>query len=154
MYRQGFKTTLSVGERMLTAVRERSHLHTRNVRPFSNTSRLSSREEDLRHIAQHTKPNALDFKLLIWTKMYKTRAEIPESIPLTQIKRAREIGRIVVGTSITLGFLIGIPLMMMWGRHSKKSGDSIAKRRREWIRNLQRQKKKEHAAAASAENGD
>ena len=73
---------------------------------------------------------------------------------LTQIKRAREIGRIVVGTSITLGFLLGIPLMMMWGRHSKKSGDSIAKRRREWIRNLQRQKKKEQAAVASAKNGD
>jgi len=69
---------------------------------------------------------------------------------LTQIKRAREIGRIVIGTSITLGFIIGIPFMMMWGRHSKSSGDSIAKRRKEWIRNLQRQKKKEQEAAVAA----
>lgn len=82
--------------------------------------------------------------------MYKRRADIPESIPLTQIKRAREIGRIVIGTSITLGFIIGIPFMMMWGRHSKSSGDSIAKRRKEWIRNLQRQKKKEQEAAVAA----
>ena len=69
---------------------------------------------------------------------------------LTQIKRAREIGRIVVGSAITLGFVIGIPLMMEWGRRSKSSGDSIAKRRKEWIRKLQKQRKRERESEAAA----
>ena len=74
---------------------------------------------------------------------------------LTQIKRAREIGRIVVGTGITLGFLFGIPVMMAWGRQSRSSGDSIAKRRKEWIRKLQRERRKEKdIEAASARDAD
>ena len=75
---------------------------------------------------------------------------------LTQIKRAREIGRIVLGTVITLGYFFSIFVMMASGRQSRSSGDSIAKRRKEWIRKLQqeRRKEKEMEAAAAARDAD
>jgi len=49
MYRQSFKATFSLGERISAALRQRTQqINTRPaIRQFSNTSRLSSREEGI-----------------------------------------------------------------------------------------------------------
>ncbi|KAI0207520.1 hypothetical protein LSAT2_007850 [Lamellibrachia satsuma] len=135
--------------RMLTSSRGAVSADCR--RTLTTSRQLASRESDLHRIAMHNRPTNLDRKLLVLTRVFKSEDDIPDTLPITQINRARDIVRITVSCLIMVLFIIAVPFYMASGRRTRDRGETEWKRSKEWVAKLRREKMAEEQKRAEAE---
>ncbi|KAK2186032.1 hypothetical protein NP493_216g03004 [Ridgeia piscesae] len=100
-------------------------------RTLATTTQLASRESEMHKIATHNRPTGLDRKLLVLTRVFKTEDDIPDTLPITQINRARDIVRITVSCLIMVLFVIAVPFYMASGRRTRDRGETEWRRSKE-----------------------
>ncbi|CAD5113178.1 DgyrCDS2366 [Dimorphilus gyrociliatus] len=93
------------------------------------------------------RPSDFDKKMLVYAKMYKSAAEVPEVVTSSQIKKARDLFRIRVSLGMCLATFFGCIIMVYSGKKAMKEGDSLHKRGLDWQKQL-----KEKAAEEKKSN--
>jgi hypothetical protein len=103
------------------------------------------------------KPSDFQKFVLVWTKAYKKKENVPDRITTLQMKRAMDIFRVKSTVVLCLAGLVGLYLAMLSGRRLRDSGDSLSLRgtkqelywREKELARLQREAQQEEGGAES-----
>ncbi|RVE54050.1 hypothetical protein evm_001173 [Chilo suppressalis] len=102
-------------------------------------------------LANRYKPSELQKYILVWTKKFKSRDEIPKYVSADLIDRARSEARIKLANILMLLTALASFGAIMAGKAAAKRGESVHQMNLDWHKKYQEDyKKKEEAAAAAS----
>ncbi|VVD01629.1 UPF0389 protein CG9231 [Leptidea sinapis] len=93
------------------------------------------------------KPNDFQKFLLVWTKKYKNKDEIPNIVSIDLIDRARNEARIKLANILIFATILGCIYAVMSGKAAAKKGESVQQMNLDWHKQYAEQKNKEESLA-------
>ncbi|BES87458.1 Protein of unknown function (DUF1075) [Nesidiocoris tenuis] len=77
-------------------------------------------------------PNNFEKWLLVWTKKFKSVAEVPRSVPAETMTLAYNKGRIKTANYMMLATIVGCIVMVYSGKQAAERGESVHKMNLDW----------------------
>ncbi|XP_055686677.1 UPF0389 protein CG9231 isoform X2 [Lutzomyia longipalpis] len=96
---------------------------------------------------QAYKPNDFEKRILVWTKKYKSKEDVPNYVSREEMEKSRSKARIRISNYMIVATLIGCIIMVYSGKQAAERGDTVSKINRDWHADLKEQKKVEDQAA-------
>ncbi|XP_045447162.1 UPF0389 protein GA21628 [Melitaea cinxia] len=93
-------------------------------------------------IAPRYKPNEFQKFILVWTKKYKSKAEIPPQVSWDLIERSRSEARIKLSNYLILITILASVFAVVSGKAAAKRGESVHQMNLEWHKQYQEEFKK------------
>uniref|UniRef100_A0A0A9X4I1 UPF0389 protein CG9231 n=1 Tax=Lygus hesperus TaxID=30085 RepID=A0A0A9X4I1_LYGHE len=104
----------------------------KSVEPVAKPSgTLVEEQEQSIHRRMYAVSN-FDRRLLVWVGRYKTKEEVPQSVPVETIERAKNKGRIKFCNYMIVGTIIGCVFMAWSGKQAAKRGESLHQMNLDW----------------------
>ncbi|XP_058126109.1 UPF0389 protein CG9231 [Anopheles ziemanni] len=143
--------------RMLTLLRSRSaRTYCSNKlepkpEPPKAPSAASSGSGNGTHISSHThSPNALEKRMLVFTKRYKSIEEVPNFISQEKMERVRNQVRIKVANYMMIATAIGCIIMVISGKKAQERGESVSQMNLDWHKEYNEKARADYEASVAA----
>ncbi|XP_047528598.1 UPF0389 protein GA21628 [Vanessa atalanta] len=92
------------------------------------------------------RPNEFQKFLLVWTKKYKSKAEIPKEVSLDLLERTRSQARIKLSNYLILLTILASLYAVMSGKAAAKRGESVQQMNLDWHKQYEEDYKKKQEA--------
>ncbi|CAH2105791.1 unnamed protein product [Euphydryas editha] len=93
-------------------------------------------------IAPRYKPNEFQKFILVWTKKYKSKAEIPPQVSWDVIERSRSEARIKLSNYLILLTILASIFAVVSGKAAAKRGESVHQMNLDWHKQYEEDFKK------------
>lgn len=94
------------------------------------------------------RPNDFEKRLLVFTKKYKSKEEIPQYINEDVMERCRNQVRIKLANYMMIATVIGCVIMILSGKKAQERGETVQKMNLDWHKEYNENARKEMEAAA------
>uniref|UniRef100_A0A182SIR1 Uncharacterized protein n=1 Tax=Anopheles maculatus TaxID=74869 RepID=A0A182SIR1_9DIPT len=103
-------------------------------------------------ISTHTHtPNALEKRMLVFTKRYKSIEEVPKFVSQEKMERVRNQVRIKIANYMMIATAIGCIVMVISGKKAQERGESVAKMNLDWHKEYNEKARAEDEASVAVE---
>ncbi|XP_049297629.1 UPF0389 protein CG9231 [Anopheles funestus] len=103
------------------------------------------------NISTHThSPNALEKRMLVFTKRYKSIEEVPNFVSQEKMERVRNQVRIKIANYMMIATAIGCIVMVISGKKAQERGESVAKMNLDWHKEYNEKARAEDEASLAA----
>ncbi|XP_052893918.1 UPF0389 protein CG9231 [Anopheles moucheti] len=104
------------------------------------------------NISAHTHtPNALEKRMLVFMKRYKSIEEVPNFVSQEKMERVRNQVRIKIANYMMIATAIGCIVMVISGKKAQERGESVAKMNLDWHKEYnEKARAEDEASMASA----
>ncbi|KAF6208370.1 hypothetical protein GE061_016824 [Apolygus lucorum] len=131
MFRVFSRSHKNADQLVRTITKQRFYCN-KSVEPATKTSSTVSEEQNHSvHRRMYSVTN-FDKKVLVWVGRYKTTDEIPPTVPVETIERARNKGRIKFCNYMIVGTIVGCIFMAWSGKQAAKRGESLHQMNLDW----------------------
>ncbi|XP_050075754.1 UPF0389 protein CG9231 [Anopheles maculipalpis] len=104
-------------------------------------------------ISTHThSPNALEKRMLVFAKRYKSIEEVPNFVSQEKMERVRNQVRIKIANYMMIATAIGCIVMVISGKKAQERGESVAKMNLDWHKEYNEKARAEDEAAVAVES--
>ncbi|XP_035918057.1 UPF0389 protein CG9231-like isoform X1 [Anopheles stephensi] len=104
-------------------------------------------------ISTHThSPNALEKRMLVFTKRYKSIEDVPNFVSQEKMERVRNQVRIKIANYMMIATAIGCIVMVISGKKAQERGESVAKMNLDWHKEYNEKARAEDEASVAAES--
>uniref|UniRef100_A0A182NK36 Uncharacterized protein n=1 Tax=Anopheles dirus TaxID=7168 RepID=A0A182NK36_9DIPT len=101
------------------------------------------------NISSHThSPNALEKRMLVFAKRYKSIDEVPNFISQEKMERVRNQVRIKIANYMMIATAIGCIVMVISGKKAQERGESVAQMNLDWHKEYNEKARAEYEAQA------
>uniref|UniRef100_A0A182WLK6 Uncharacterized protein n=1 Tax=Anopheles minimus TaxID=112268 RepID=A0A182WLK6_9DIPT len=97
-------------------------------------------------------PNALEKRMLVFTKRYKSIEEVPNFVSQEKMERVRNQVRIKIANYMMIATAIGCIVMVISGKKAQERGESVVKMNLDWHKEYNEKARAEDEAALAAES--
>ncbi|XP_072939970.1 UPF0389 protein CG9231 [Epargyreus clarus] len=94
------------------------------------------------------RPSDFQKFILVWTKKYKSKQEIPEFVSPDLIERSRSEARIKISNILILLTILGSMTAVWLGKSAAKRGESVHQMNLDWHKKYDEEYAKKQAAAS------
>uniref|UniRef100_A0A182QDN9 Uncharacterized protein n=1 Tax=Anopheles farauti TaxID=69004 RepID=A0A182QDN9_9DIPT len=99
------------------------------------------------NISSHThSPNALEKRMLVFAKRYKSIEEVPNFISQEKMERVRNQVRIKIANYMMIATAIGCIVMVISGKKAQERGESVAQMNLDWHKEYNEKARAEYEA--------
>uniref|UniRef100_A0A2M4C221 Putative conserved plasma membrane protein n=1 Tax=Anopheles marajoara TaxID=58244 RepID=A0A2M4C221_9DIPT len=99
-------------------------------------------------ISQHTHaPNALEKRMLVFAKRYKSIEEVPNFVSQEKMERVRNQVRIKVANYMMIATAIGCIIMVISGKKAQERGESVSQMNLDWHKEYNEKARAEYEAS-------
>lgn len=103
------------------------------------------------HISSQThSPNALEKRMLVFTKRYKSIEEVPNFISQEKMERVRNQVRIKVANYMMIATAIGCIIMVISGKKAQERGESVSQMNLDWHKEYNEKARADYEASLAA----
>uniref|UniRef100_A0A182JP53 Uncharacterized protein n=1 Tax=Anopheles christyi TaxID=43041 RepID=A0A182JP53_9DIPT len=103
-------------------------------------------------ISTHTHaPNALEKRMLVFTKRYKSIDEVPNFVSQEKMERVRNQVRIKIANYMMIATAIGCIIMVISGKKAQERGESVSQMNLDWHKEYNEKARAEYEAALAAD---
>ncbi|XP_023942438.1 UPF0389 protein GA21628 [Bicyclus anynana] len=95
-------------------------------------------------VTPNYKPSEFQKFILVWTKKYKSKAEIPQYVSLSLIDRSRSEARIKISNILIFLTCLASLGAVLSGRAAAKRGESVHQMNLDWHKQYEEDYKKKH----------
>lgn len=95
------------------------------------------------YVGNYRKLDNLEKKFLVWTGKYKTIADVPDSVSVDVIEKARNRIRIRAANYMIGLTIIGCVIFVISGKEAAKRGESVKKMNLDWHKQIKEEAKAE-----------
>uniref|UniRef100_A0A182FH59 Growth and transformation-dependent protein n=1 Tax=Anopheles albimanus TaxID=7167 RepID=A0A182FH59_ANOAL len=102
-------------------------------------------------ISAHTHaPNALEKRMLVFAKRYKSIEEVPNFVSQEKMERVRNQVRIKVANYMMIATAIGCIIMVISGKKAQERGESVSQMNLDWHKEYNEKARAEYEASLAA----
>uniref|UniRef100_A0A182WX15 Uncharacterized protein n=1 Tax=Anopheles quadriannulatus TaxID=34691 RepID=A0A182WX15_ANOQN len=98
----------------------------------------------------HT-PNALEKRMLVFMKRYKSIEEVPNFVSQEKMERVRNQVRIKIANYMMIATAIGCIVMVISGKKAQERGESVAQMNLDWHKEYNEKARADYEASLAAE---
>uniref|UniRef100_A0A182J8P1 Uncharacterized protein n=1 Tax=Anopheles atroparvus TaxID=41427 RepID=A0A182J8P1_ANOAO len=143
--------------RMLTMLRSRSarafcsKMEPKPEQPKATPTGASAGSGSGPSISSNTHaPNALEKRMLVFAKRYKSIEEVPNYISQEKMERVRNQVRIKVANYMMIATAIGCIIMVINGKKAQERGESVSQMNLDWHKEYNEKARAEYEASLAA----